>query len=485
MLPIGLPRPDIADTNPGIAKRTINVILSKDANGVSARPMKSLQAFSTADALPDDPRGGASVVTRAGGYLAFVATQTDIYEVTGDYGYNSVGSGFNCTAGDNWSLEQFGNYLVASNTTDGQYQLNIEAIGTFSAISGAPKARTIKPIFDCMFAFDCDGDNRLMRNSDVNDQTDWEGGVAARQPLPDGEELITGAELNDGLALVLQRNAVRLLTRTSDRQLYVMNKIADGIGAVNPQSVVGIRGACFFWDISGPHMYAPGMAVPTHIGADKISKTFLEKASGTVFDKIEGAYDPVNQLVIWRYQASGVTSTSVFSDAVAYSIRLDEFVECEFDTSALFSMASPGYTLEGLDAVADLDSLPYSLDSRVWFGGEPRLAGLDANMKFGFFDGPNLAATCETATQAFPSRMRFQSVKPVTDAQNGTVQIGTANNLYAPLGFSTAASIQPSGRVPVRASGKNARFRINVAAAETWDYIRGVDDLVAVSDGAR
>lgn len=485
MLPIGLPRPDIADTNPGIAKRTINVILSKDANGVSARPMKSLAAFGTAVALPDAPRGGASVVTRSGGYLAFVATGSNIYQVTGSYDWASVGSGFNCTAGDNWSLAQYGNFLVASNTTDGQYQLNIEAIGTFSAISGAPKARSIVPIFDCMFAFDCDGDNREMRNSDVNDHTDWENGVAARQPLPDGEELITGTELNDGLAIVLQRNAVRLLTRTSDRQLYVMNKIADGIGAVNPQSTVGIRGACFFMDISGPHMYAPGMAVPQHIGADKISKTFLEKASGTVFNKIEGAYDPVNQLVIWRYQASDVSSDTVFQDALIYSIRLDEFVEGEFDTSAIFSMASPGYTLEGLDAIATLDALPYSLDSRVWYGGEPRLAGLDADMKFGFFDGTNLAATCETATQAFPSRMRFQSVKPLTDAQNATVQIGTANNLYSTQAFSIAAAIQPSGRVPVRASGKNARFRINVAAGETWDYVRGIDDIVAVADGAR
>lgn len=486
MLPIGLPRPDIADTNPGIAKRTVNVLLSKDAQGVSARPMASLQVTAGAEALPAVPRGGASVVTRAGGYLAFLATGSNIYKLENDYSFTSVGSGYNCTSGDNWSLAQYGNYLVASNTTDGQVQLDIETITSFSAISGAPKARSIVPIFDCMFSFDCDGDNRLMRNSDINDHTDYENGVAQYQPLPDGEELITGTELNDGLAIVLQRNAVRLLTRTSDRQLYVMNKIADGIGAVNPQSVVGIRGACFFFDVSGPHMYVPGMPVPEHIGADKISKTFLERASGSVFNHIEGAYDPVNQLVIWRYQASDVTSESVFEDAIAYSIRLGEFVECEYSTAALFSMASPGYTLEGLDAISSsIEDLPYALDSRVWYGGEPRLGGLNGDLKFGFFDGSALAATCETATQAFPQRMRFQSVQPITDAQNATVQIGTSNALYSPLSYSTAAAIQPSGRAPVRASGKNARFRINIAAGETWDYIRGVDDIAAVPDGPR
>jgi hypothetical protein len=148
-------------------------------------------------------------------------------------------------------------------------------------------------------------------------------------------------------------------------------------------------------------------------------------------------------------------------------------------------MASPGYTLEGLDAVATLDALPYSLDSRVWYGGEPRLAGLNGDLKFGFFDGTNLAATCETATQMFPERMRFQSVRPITDAQNATVQIGTKAALYSSLTYSTAASIQPSGRVPVRAAGKNARFRINIAAGESWNYIRGIDDLEAVGDGAR
>jgi len=485
MLPIGLPRPDMADTNPGVAKRTVNVILSKDQNGVSARPMPSLAVADSAGVLPAAPRGGTSVVTRAGGYLAYVATGTNIYNIGNDYTYTSYGSGYNCTSGDNWMATQFGNYAVFTNTTDGQVQLDIETPVAFAAISGAPKARSIAPIFDCMFAFDCDGDNRLMQNSDVNDHTDYEGGVAARQPMPDGEELITGGELNDGLAIVLQRNAVRLLTRTSDRQLYTMNKIADGIGAVNPQSVVTIRGACFFWDVAGPHMYLPGMPVPEHIGADKISRTFLENASGTVFDGIEGAYDPANQRIIWRYQAADVSSGTVFQDAITYDIRLGEFVECEFASAALLYMASPGYTLEGLDAVATLDALPYSLDSRVWYGGEPRLAGLNGDLKFGFFDGTNLAATCETATQMFPERMRFQSVRPITDAQNATVEIGTKAALYSSLTYSTAASIQPSGRVPVRAAGKNARFRISVAAGESWNYIRGIDDIEAVGDGAR
>jgi hypothetical protein len=78
MLPIGFYRPDLAETNPGVSLTVLNAILMADANGVAYRPHPSISPLSSADALPDPPRGAASVVTRSGAYQVYVGTASKI-----------------------------------------------------------------------------------------------------------------------------------------------------------------------------------------------------------------------------------------------------------------------------------------------------------------------------------------------------------------------------------------------------------------------
>jgi hypothetical protein len=95
----------------------------------------------------------------------------------------------------------------------------------------------------------------------------------------------------------------------------------------------------------------------------------------------------------------------------------------------LFPLASGtlGYTLEGLSAVsASLDALPFSLDSKVWQGGAPVMAAIDASNKLGFYSGDNAEATITTqefgATDG--SLTRITEAMPMIDTQSALLSLG-------------------------------------------------------------
>jgi hypothetical protein len=76
----------------------------------------------------------------------------------------------------------YGNFLLATNTTDGMQQYNVEAGGSASLVANSYSPRFLFTAFDCVFGGNCidgtgDRDNRLLRNSAINDYTIWTAGV--------------------------------------------------------------------------------------------------------------------------------------------------------------------------------------------------------------------------------------------------------------------------------------------------------------------
>ncbi len=483
MIPLGPFRPDEVDTNQGFLENLSNASLKPDGTGVAYGPLASLLITSTATALPSTPLGTLTAVTAAGVYKNFVMTSTNIYLYNASDVPGSIGSGYNVPTGDKWSATQFGKYAIFTNTFDGMLKYDIELGGAVTAISGAPKARVVRVIFDTLFACDCDGDNKVMRNSDF-DYSNWTTGVSGYQPDPDGEAIVGVEEIVDGTAVVLQRNAIRTITRTADASLYTQRVAAKNQGAVNPWCIVPVDGAVYFVDTNGFKRFGPGGIEP--IGTNKVNQWFLNRLGAGGLNSIEGAYDQEREVVRWRYTDG--SSDTVFTDSIDFDIRLQEFIPVSEATEAIFTTATPGYTMEDLDVFGDMDSAAlnaHSLDDRFWFGGAPQLGGIDENGKLGYFAGPALAASFETSTQAMPVSGLVTSIKPLTDAANVTVQVGGSLKLSDAITYGTAASTQASGRAPVRTRGKNIRVKAAIAAAETWTYIRGFDDIVVRPGGQR
>jgi hypothetical protein len=480
MMGLGPFRPDLADTNEGVLANLLNASLKPDGSGVAYGPLPGLVVASTATALPDAPKGTLTAVTSGGVYKNFVMTTTNIYLLAADGTPTSIGSGYALPAGDKWSATQFGTKAIFTNTADGMLEYDVDAGGAVTAISGAPKARVVRVMFDVLFAGDCDGENRLLRNSDYN-YANWTTGVSGYQPMPDGEEIVGMAEIVDGFAVVLQRNAIRGLQRIADASLYQMRLLAANQGAVNPWCIVPVKGAVYYIDVNGVHRVTP--AGVQELSENKCSEWLLGRMGTDAMSSIEGAYGPTSETVRWRYDDG--TNTTIFANALDYSMRLNEFVPVEEETTAIFTTATPGYTMEELDAFGDMDDLngDLSLDDRFYFGGVPQLGALDEDFKLGYFSGSSLAATFETSTTALPKRTDILEVKPITDSADISVSIGTSDRLSDALVFDDAVTPDEDGICPMYSAGKNLRFRATIPAASTWTYFRGFDDLASASGG--
>lgn len=470
MLPFGPYRPDVAETNPAISRNVWNVNPRRDSQGISYHPRRSLQTTAGAMALPAEPRGALAVVQRNGQFKGFFGTETSLYEMSATYQFNQIGTGYAVTAGQNWGMCQYGEHLIVTNTADGMLEWNIETGVAVTPIADAPAARYPFVWAEMIIALDCDGDNMLMQNSAPGSYTNWKTKGAQKSPFADGEALMGGGTLNDGQAAIIQRAAVRILTITGTERIFRIDKVSEA-GALNPKCIVQAPGALYFMDASGPQMVTAQGVVA--IGDDKVARTFIATLDA---DTLSGAYDPERKQVVWRKSDS---------ELLIYDIPTQEFVPVMEATASIIRMSNPALTLEALDAFGTLDTLPYSLDSNAWKGGRPRLAALDADLKFGFFDGPHLEATVETATLTDLASMLVTSATPVTDAVNVTLTLGVRERLADPVVYKGPATMQPSGRVPLRGRGKCLVMQAVIPAGETWTYLRGIDGIDIKKGGPR
>ncbi len=480
MTPFGYWRPDQADTSdPTILQSAINVRPKPGGYG----PVPSLLVASGAEALAATPRGGFSGVTSTGIYQAFVGTATTIEKLAADFTWDTVGTPYTIAAGDNWSFTGLGKYVIATNRADGMQQYDLDLGGSFALITGAPIARITFVAFGCLFAGDCDGNNRVLKNTDYYQTTDWTGGVKQRTEFQEGGEILGGGQIDDGHALVFQRQAVRLLTFIGGSVLYRQDSLALEQGAVNPDCIVFVGRYAYYIDTDG--FYRASGAGVEPIGQNKVDETFLARLAAAGLDSVQGAYDAARSRIVWRYQRSDVGSTTVFEDGIALDLHSMEFTELEETTTLIIAMATPGYSLDAMGtSFGSMDSITtIPLDSRYWFGGEPRLGALNSDFKFGFYDGPSLAATIETSTLANDNSALVTRMRVKSDADAGTVQLGYSDDLEDSLTFISAVS-KTRGTYPVRARGFNFRVRYNIPAADAWTFANGVSDITQASGGA-
>lgn len=482
MLPVGPYRPDVAASNANVSPYVLNVTMKADEAGLAYGPHPSLSVTSGAGALPARPRGGCKVVLQSGTKKLFVGTAATVQEMANDFTWTSITTGKAVPSTDNWSMVQFGNKLLMTNTADGLFAYDVETPAGVGAVSGAPKFRYIFIAFDCLFGLNSDGDNRLFRNSAPNDYTNWSTGGAGYQPLADGEDLMAGGELSQGLAAVIQRKAVHLLTRTGDRRIFSRDKIAEGVGATNPWGCVFANGAGYFIDTDGFKRVTGGGI--EEIGRDKVSRTFIESMVGSL-DTVEGVHDRKRGRIVWRYQEKVNNSDTVFEKLIAYDLRLGEFAPFEAQTTGLFAAALPGYTADTASSVGDTDTSPYGPDSRFWVGGEEGLLGVNSSFKAGFFEGTNLAATLQTGTFVSETADLVRRVTPFTDATDATVQVGVRETLADAITWGTAHDRETgTSWCYARSRGKCKSARLAIPSGSDWSYARGVD-FVDISAGGR
>lgn len=485
-IPFGPLAPDAKATAGGVVMKAQNVLPLVEGYG----PVSSLITPAAAEALSAAPRGIASLVLRGGAYSVFAFTETKIEQLQSDDTWNDIATGFSCTVGDDWSTVHFGNYLLATNTTDGLQAYDAETGGSVSAVDAAGDPRFVFSCANVVVALDCldnggNRNNRLIRTSAFGDHTNWKTKGADYQPLEDGEELIGGVDLKNNAAVVFQADAMRLMQfgNAGGGAMFSLQKIADGRGSVGARSIVAFDGVTYFLAPNGFWQFSLGGLKP--IGAGKVDQWFFDTVDVSRLAEVQGSVDPNRKMVWWRFPSATITSETVFDDLIGYSWEFDRWVTAKAQTAYLSRIATPGYVLDAMDDFGVLDGIDIPLDSRFWEGGAPLFAALDDEYKFATFSGGAMAALIESRTANSPVSALITSCTPISDATTGTVALGVSDRLADALTWKPAVSVKPSGRCPQRARGKNVAARWGAPANADWTYAKGIDHIEAATGGVR
>jgi len=473
-------RPDAAITaDPALLRRAVNVTYIQGGYG----PVPSFVRLPTADPVPAQPRGGVHGVNADGVYTSFIGTEFSIQRMSNSGAWTEVFSGAGLPGGDNWSFAAFGKFIIASNRNDGMLYYDLDLGGAFTAIPNAPKARIVFQAFGCLFAGDCDGNNRLLMNSDAYDPFNWSTRLASRQEMQVGEEILGGGETGISSAILIQRNGVTPMMRGDTRGLlYSMGTTWTGSGAEGPDSILFVRGFALFVNSKG--FFATDGGIPIQIGDGKVDQFFLSRV--TDISGVQAAYWPSRNVAVFRYKTGDSSGPDNQTDDALLIDLSDqfrfEFTEMTETLAYVVQMATPGYVLDDLDAFGTLDSMPQiALGSRYWYGGEPRMMGIDADGYPGFLDGPSAPAWVLTSTASQPVSTLVSRARVNSDGAP-TVTIFGSDSLSAPM-----AAFGPFARArgdvtPTRARGKNIAFRVDQPT--DWTFMTGIDDISASQGGA-
>jgi len=457
-------------------------------NTVGYGPAPSLIGPGTGDALPAEARGAITTVKRDGTTQVFFLTASALYRMEADFTFTELETGYACTPGDDWSCEQFGNFLLYTNTTDGLWAYNIELGGAATYISAAGDPRFIFVTANLVFALDCKDDignrnNRLIRNSDFNDHTDWTGGAADQQPLEVGGELVGGVNLKNGAAVIFQRGAMRLIQfgNAGGGAMYSLQEIALDRGSVGSKSIAGFDGAVYFLATNGFWRFSGAGLEP--IGAGYVDEWFLNQVSSTVLKDVQAAIDPARKIVLW------LTTTAGFILGYSYAPNVTNrwFT---WQTTAVFMsrVATSGYTWDAVGAIwPTWDAIPeIPFDDRFWAGGQQFLAALDADLTYASFSGEAQAATIETSTSNSPVTALITWATPIDDCFGGTLAMRVTDSLDdVTTDYNDGEFKVSGGRTPQRGRGLNLSFKREIPAGRIWTYAKGVDHIKASTGGPK
>lgn len=477
--------PDAGET----AQGALMVATGVQPVGEGYGPARSLQTPIDAEALPDAPRGVLSGILNDATNTVYAFTATDAYALQTDYSWLNIGSGFTLTGETDWSLARFGNKLLATNTSDGLQQYDVEVPAGFSTIADAGDPKQIFVCANTVVALDCldnagNRDTRLVRTSAIGDQTEWKKRGADYQPLEDGGPLVGGVDLKNGAGLIFQTEAMRVIQfGAGGAKQFSLTKVSDGRGAVSANSMVSLDGVVYWLSTDGFKSFSGGAI--NHIGSGRVDRWFLDRVSLFDLPKVGAGIDPANKLVVWRYPSLMDTSATVYDNLIGYSWQYDKWFAWVEQTSYLARISTPGYTMETMDAFGVLDGIEVPLDDRFWQGRQPVFAGLDENYKFATFSGSNYAATLQSNVGNAPFSSLIGWATPIDDAAGGTLQLGVKDQLSSTIVWKDGRTKVGGGKTPQRGRGFNIAWQRNIPASDNWTYAKGVDFIVPAQGGRR
>lgn len=458
-------------------------------------PFPSLYVSPTAAALPAAPRGVYSIVLSDGTWEAFEFTGTTLYQLQSDYTLTSIATGYACPTGYDWSALHFGTKLLFTNTFDGLHSYDVQAGGAVSYISAAGDPAWVFSCANFIIALNCkdslgNRNNRLIKTSGFNDQTNWTSDGADYQELADGEALVCGFDLKQNTALLLQARALVVMQfgNAGGGAQFSLAKVADGKGTIGAKSAVAFDGAVYFWDTDGAKMFSLGTGLVS-IGDQEIDRTFLAMVDQSQYTLMQGAVDPLHKVIRWRLKRGIDSSVTVSEISICYQWTIKKWFFITEQVSYLARLATVAVSYDTTSGTYDSQVLAY--DDLFWSGAAPLSGGLNATYKFGVSTGPSLAATLTTGIRNSGTNGKILWAECMGDAAAPTLELGTSDSLNQPIVFQAPVSLNADGRFPIEGRGKNIQMRYTIPAGDVgssgtgWTYVNGIDHVVGSGGGPK
>lgn len=474
-VPFGPFEPDKSKFNGTASASVANVM--PVANGWG--PMPGLTVIS--QALAAECRGAVYVRDSSGNYTIIAGTETGLYKLnTTDYSWTDISgtsAPYSLPLEDTWSFTVFGTKLVIHNIADPIQVYDIEAGGVCADLAGSPpqaKYSWVSGDFLVLgYLSDTNGDKKV-RWSGVNNIEFWTIGEqgADEQVIPEGKEVCGGFGEQGGF-YVISRSAMHYFQFAPASGYTFTRQTLNGVqGTISPRSIVSIGPGMFFY-LSEDGFFAGVERKP--IGAERIDRWFLEQIDMTWIGDVQGAADPFEKIVWWKYQVPDGTFRRL-----GYDWQLDRWCTTDLQVGEMVALVTPGVTWDGLDALyASIDEVDVPFDSRLFLGGRPTMATFTADNELAFFSGDNQAATLSTSTLEpdAVARAFCNGVRVITDAQSSAVSVtDTTYDYHGATGtISAASTMNRAGFCPMRVDGRLHKFTVTIAEGAEWSIISDLE----------
>ena len=431
----------------------------------SYRPFRDINPLSAA--LSAYCQGAASFKDKDGNVFTYASNGANLYELSDtSWTLASKTGGYSTSTSTSWEFIKYNNKCIASNFSDVMQQITLDDTNFADLAGTPPKAMHIGVVRGFVVAGntnDADGNvPHRIRWSGINDETAWTISATTQADKEDlqGNGGWVQKIVSGDIGIIFQERAIWRMTYVGSPIVFQLDQVEQTRGALAANSVVPVGNMIFYLADDGFYVFTGGSSTP--IGESKINKTFFTGFDISSKLRMTGAVDLENSLVVWAYPSSGSTS-GTSNRVLTYHWPSGRWSSSEIDLDLVFSGLSAGYTLEGLDAIsASLDSLPASLDSRLWTGGNAILMAFDSDHKLGTFTGNALDAQIDTGEVQFGiGTSEVLEVRPLVDGGTHTVSVGHRSTQAGTVSFPTASSENSSGICPVRVNDRYHRFRVS------------------------
>lgn len=476
LLPFAEYRPDVANLNRSNATDELLNVLPADGSYI---PFPLTQQVTPA--LAAVPLGGIMARSSMGQVFIFLATSDKIYLASSNLStWGDVsGATYSATTVAPWSATQFGDYVIFVNPNDNPQVFHLGHDTLFSDLAGSPpRARFVKVWGDFLALLHLTNEPNKVHWSGLNDIENWTVGTGNSdvQVFPDGG-VIQGSSETTNPVIFLERSIHIGTFVPGSLEVFTFTKVHDKRGAKSATSIA-TRGAYIFYTDEGG-FYQIGLdGQMASIGLEKVDRTIFKTLTQANQRTIRGCVDPFHSRVYWAINLANGTN---YDRIIVYDWNLQKWTIAEASVSLLLAVASPGYTLEDLDAIDDLDSLADSLDSQVWQAQAPRMGLVNEDNELCFLTGGAAAVTLTTqefgATDG--SVQRITEFYPVVDCDTlSEIDVSVGTRFLRSSSFTWSSVFNPSSNTGIARKNSRSRFhrvKIQIDSGATWNHAQGVN----------